>query len=196
MCMHAEDRPRTETSKQLSADGYDVQLQANVISHFLLTRLLMPALQIAAGSRGTARIINCTSGGRDALCADVPAEAFARTTGKAAAVGATEGGGRANAYGIVPGASAAERKRRAARPPGAYQNCRERYLQSRKANLVLAMALRVRPPPLLFPRPALTRPASLRCLCVNTPVCVRLHAMTYGGRTRLPAPCPLTEPPL
>eukprot|EP00892_Ulva_mutabilis_P011258 jgi/Ulvmu1/8504/UM044_0038.1 len=141
----AEDRPRSETSKQYSVDGYDVQVQANVVSHFLLTRLLMPALQIAASSRGTARIINCTSGGRDALVADVPPDAFARADDQGGGANGADGpepGARANAYGIVPGASAAERKRRANRKASRYHNCRERYLQSRKANLVLAMALR------------------------------------------------------
>lgn len=155
---HAEDRPRTEASKAKSSDGYDVQLQANAISHFLFTRLLMPALQIAAGARGAARIINCTSGGYSTLTADVPAEAFARVTPngvtKAPHDGAGAGGGaRANAYGVVPAeaeaasaAAAAERtaKQRTARDARGYKDCRDRQKQSRKANLVFSMALRVR----------------------------------------------------
>lgn len=153
--MRAEDRPRSETSKHLSADGYDVQVQANAISHFLFTRLLMPALQIAAGARGKARIVNCTSAGREALAADVPAECFARhgaaakAGGAKGAVAAGDGGARANAYGVVPAVAVAEeraQRRRPQRGGGGYCDVRERRQQSRKANLVFSMALRVRPP--------------------------------------------------
>lgn len=154
---HAEDRPRTEASKAKSSDGYDVQLQANAISHFLFTRLLMPALQIAASARGAARIINCTSGGYSTLSADVPAEAFARIppngVAKAPHEGVAAGGGaRANAYGVVPAeaeaASAAAAAERTAKQRNGrdvrYKDCRDRQKQSRKANLVFSMALRVR----------------------------------------------------
>lgn len=133
-----------------------MQLQANAISHFLFTRLLMPALQIAASARGAARIVNCTSGGYQTLSADVPPEVFARTApkgaAKALAEGAAGGGGaRANAYGVVPAeaeaASAAAAAERTAkrRPAHGYKECRDRQKQSRKANLVFSMALRVRP---------------------------------------------------
>lgn len=42
-------------------DGYDVQMQTNHLSHFLLTRDLMPLLERAAQSSGEARIVNHSS---------------------------------------------------------------------------------------------------------------------------------------
>lgn len=42
-------------------DGYDVQMQTNHLSHFLLTSKLMPALTKASELRGQARIVNHTS---------------------------------------------------------------------------------------------------------------------------------------
>merc|ERR1712014_557711 len=36
-------------------DGFDVQMQVNHLSHFLLTSLLMPSLEKAAAARGEAR---------------------------------------------------------------------------------------------------------------------------------------------
>jgi NAD(P)-dependent dehydrogenase (short-subunit alcohol dehydrogenase family) len=42
-------------------DGYDIQMQTNHLSHFLLTAELMPCLQIAAESRGESRIVNHSS---------------------------------------------------------------------------------------------------------------------------------------
>jgi NAD(P)-dependent dehydrogenase (short-subunit alcohol dehydrogenase family) len=47
-----------------TVDGYDVQMQANHLSHFLLTRELMPALERAAALRGEARVVNHSSGAR------------------------------------------------------------------------------------------------------------------------------------
>eukprot|EP00934_Nitzschia_sp_Nitz4_P002902 Nitzschia sp. Nitz4//scaffold60_size111251//107820//110271//NITZ4_004168-RA/size111251-snap-gene-0.200-mRNA-1//-1//CDS//3329555627//2892//frame0 len=45
-------------------DGYDVQIQTNHLSHFLLTKELYPLLQKAAELRGSARIANHTSSAR------------------------------------------------------------------------------------------------------------------------------------
>ena len=45
----------------VTADGYEQQMQTNHLSHFLLTSLLMPALERAAGQ---SRVVNHSSGAR------------------------------------------------------------------------------------------------------------------------------------
>eukprot|EP00934_Nitzschia_sp_Nitz4_P003753 Nitzschia sp. Nitz4//scaffold63_size106090//5066//6073//NITZ4_004378-RA/size106090-processed-gene-0.137-mRNA-1//-1//CDS//3329555939//3743//frame0 len=45
-------------------DGYDVQMQTNHLSHFLLTKELYPLLKKAVELRGSARIANHSSGAR------------------------------------------------------------------------------------------------------------------------------------
>lgn len=47
-----------------TVDGFDVQMQTNHLSHFLLVRELMPALERAAERRGDARVVHHTSGAR------------------------------------------------------------------------------------------------------------------------------------
>jgi NAD(P)-dependent dehydrogenase (short-subunit alcohol dehydrogenase family) len=42
-------------------DGFDVQMQTNHLSHFLLTRELMPLLELAADAAGEARVVNHSS---------------------------------------------------------------------------------------------------------------------------------------
>lgn len=48
-----------------TTDGYDVQMQSNHLSHFLLTALLFPVLEKASVTRGDARIVHHTSGARN-----------------------------------------------------------------------------------------------------------------------------------
>jgi NAD(P)-dependent dehydrogenase (short-subunit alcohol dehydrogenase family) len=47
-----------------TVDGYDVQMQTNHLSHFLLTKELYPLLKRAAELRGEARVIQHSSGAR------------------------------------------------------------------------------------------------------------------------------------
>ena len=47
-----------------TADGYDVQMQTNHLSHFLLAKELFPLLEHAATLRGEARIVATTSSAR------------------------------------------------------------------------------------------------------------------------------------
>ena len=44
-----------------TTDGFDVQMQTNHLSHFLLTRELMPLLERAAKASGDARVVNHSS---------------------------------------------------------------------------------------------------------------------------------------
>ena len=41
-----------------NADGFDVQMQSNHLSHFLLTKLLLPSLEAAASNRGETRHVS------------------------------------------------------------------------------------------------------------------------------------------
>lgn len=47
-----------------TGDGYDVQMQTNHLSHFLLTQQLWPLLEKAAQSSGEARVVNHSSAAR------------------------------------------------------------------------------------------------------------------------------------
>lgn len=49
---------------QATSDGFDVQMQTNHLSHFLLTSELWPLFEKAAKERGQARIVNHSSGAR------------------------------------------------------------------------------------------------------------------------------------
>jgi NAD(P)-dependent dehydrogenase (short-subunit alcohol dehydrogenase family) len=75
-CGGAEDRTRSERSKRHSKDGFDCRMQGNVISHYLLTQLLMPALKVGAHLSGKSRIVNCTSGGLEMLRTKIDEDAF------------------------------------------------------------------------------------------------------------------------
>ena len=50
-----------------TGDGYDVQMQTNHLSHFLLTKLLWPLLEKAANEKGEARVVNHSSGARNSV---------------------------------------------------------------------------------------------------------------------------------
>lgn len=50
---------------EATEDGHDVQIQANHLSHFLLTHLMWPHLNRAAAHRGEARVVNHSSGARN-----------------------------------------------------------------------------------------------------------------------------------
>lgn len=45
-------------------DGFDIQIQVNHLSHFLMVRELLPCLEAAAAKRGEARIVNHSSSAR------------------------------------------------------------------------------------------------------------------------------------
>ena len=47
-----------------TSDGFDIQMQTNHLSHFLLTRELMPLLERAAEESGEARVVNHSSTAR------------------------------------------------------------------------------------------------------------------------------------
>ena len=41
-----------------TGDVYDIQMQTNHLSHFLLTKLLWPLLEKAANEKGEARVVS------------------------------------------------------------------------------------------------------------------------------------------
>jgi len=49
---------------EATRDGYDVQMQTNHLSHFLLCKEVFPLLELAASLRGDARIVHHSSGAR------------------------------------------------------------------------------------------------------------------------------------
>lgn len=49
---------------QATIDKYDIQIQTNHLSHFLLTGILWPSLKKATQLRGESRVINHSSGAR------------------------------------------------------------------------------------------------------------------------------------
>jgi len=57
-------------------DGYDIQMQANHLSHFLLTSLLFDVLEATAAAKGEARVVSHSSGARRAPDAPLQEDAF------------------------------------------------------------------------------------------------------------------------
>jgi NAD(P)-dependent dehydrogenase (short-subunit alcohol dehydrogenase family) len=50
-----------ETPLEKTEDGYEVVFQANYLGHYLLARLLLPAVRRAAATRGEARVVHVSS---------------------------------------------------------------------------------------------------------------------------------------
>ena len=98
-------------------DGYDVQMQTNHLSHFLLTRELFPLLKRARELRGEARVVHHTSGARCHPSTPLQAKYFEKKGGNL--------GGNGNSM-IFGGARW------------------QRYQQSKLANSVMTLALKDR----------------------------------------------------
>ncbi|KAJ9472160.1 putative oxidoreductase [Diplonema papillatum] len=64
-----------------TADGFDVQMQSNHLSHFLLTSAIWPLLLKAAELRGEARVVNHSSSARKAPGKPIVEEKFYRKNG-------------------------------------------------------------------------------------------------------------------
>ena len=64
-----------------TGDGFDVQMQSNHLSHFLLTSALWPLLEQAASQRGEARVVNHSSGARKSPAAPLNAASLAKNGG-------------------------------------------------------------------------------------------------------------------
>lgn len=62
-------------------DGFDVQMQSNHLSHFLLTSEVWPLLEIAAEQRGEARVVNHSSGARKTPSKKLTAAHFGKNGG-------------------------------------------------------------------------------------------------------------------
>lgn len=81
-------------------DGYDVQMQTNHLSHFLLARLVFPLLEKAADLRGQARIVHHSSGARRFPSVALGADYLGRNGGNLGGDGASMlcGGARWQRY--------------------------------------------------------------------------------------------------
>jgi NAD(P)-dependent dehydrogenase (short-subunit alcohol dehydrogenase family) len=64
-----------------TGDGFDVQMQSNHLSHFLLTSEIWPLLETAATNRGEARAVNHSSGARKSLPSPLAASYLAKNGG-------------------------------------------------------------------------------------------------------------------
>ena len=66
---------------EATKDGYDVQMQTNHLSHFLLTKEIFPLLEKGAALRGEARIVNHSSGARFAPSTPLTAKYLGKNGG-------------------------------------------------------------------------------------------------------------------
>merc|ERR1719491_2455075 len=96
-------------------------MQVNHFSHFLLTSLLMPSLELAAGARGEARVVQHSSGARYLM------------------LGSNAFGGK-NMDRCPPGSLGGDGGACCMANPSSPQNYR--YHHSKLANAVFAMALK------------------------------------------------------
>jgi len=62
LCLNAGIMAQDDNRTQ---DGFEVQMQTNLLSHFLLTSLVYPSVKDAADKRGEARIVSHSSGARE-----------------------------------------------------------------------------------------------------------------------------------
>lgn len=74
---------------EATGDGYDVQMQTNHLSHFLLTSELMPLLERAAATAGEARVVNHSSVARMAPGKTLKAEYLEQRGGRLGGDGST-----------------------------------------------------------------------------------------------------------
>ena len=65
-----------------TGDGYDVQMQTNHLSHFMLTRMLYPLLDKCAKEKGDARVVNHSSTARLMPFTPLKAKYFRQRGGK------------------------------------------------------------------------------------------------------------------
>eukprot|EP01060_Flectonema_neradi_P031390 TRINITY_DN4748_c0_g1_i1.p1 TRINITY_DN4748_c0_g1~~TRINITY_DN4748_c0_g1_i1.p1 ORF type:complete len:219 (+),score=33.13 TRINITY_DN4748_c0_g1_i1:486-1142(+) len=65
-----------------TTDGFDVQMQTNHLSHYIITAELLPELELAAQLRGESRIVNQSSGNRKRPSKDLMPQYFQKRGGK------------------------------------------------------------------------------------------------------------------
>ncbi len=74
---------------EATVDGYDIQMQTNHLSHFLLTMELLPLLEKAAEASGEARVVNHSSIARMSPSKELKGEYLEKNGGKLGGDGAS-----------------------------------------------------------------------------------------------------------